>query len=60
MIALWAYHWRMGRAVERLFRMAMFNRIMGAEHMRAARADLKFCAGEQWSADEMMILRRRT
>lgn len=59
MIALWAYHWRNGRTVERLFLMARFDRTVGAEQMRESRADLKFCSGEQWSTDEMMIMRRR-
>lgn len=59
MIGLWAYHWRMGPTIERLFRLAMFDRVMGADHMRMARSELKFYCGDQWSTDEMMIIRRR-
>lgn len=58
MISLWLYHCRMARTVERLFLMAKFDRVMGAERMREQRADLNFMAGEQWSIDELMILRR--
>jgi hypothetical protein len=59
MIDLWLYHWRMGRIVESLYRQAMFERIVGREAMQRQRSDLAFVRGEQWSTDDMMILRRR-
>lgn len=60
MIGRWAYHWRMGRIVERLFRLAMFDRIVGADNMRVARSELALSAGDGWLFDEMIIMRRRT
>lgn len=59
MIELWRYHARMGQHVERLFVQAYFEREMGVKAARARRADAKFYQGEQWSVDELLILRRR-
>lgn len=45
MIDLWVYHCRHGRAVQMLYLMAKFDRVVGADVMRAARS-------ARWS-DEM-------
>jgi len=59
MIALWKYHWRMGRTVEWLFRLAEVDRVVGADAMMEMRGDVAVFRGEQWSDAEIAILRGR-